>query len=51
MALPEDRQRCLAAGVTGCLVKPVTGADLLISVAHQAGLTCRESGSDDAASR
>ena len=38
MVLPEDRERCLAAGMNGCLAKPVTGADLLIAVAHQTGL-------------
>ena len=51
MVLPEDRERCIAAGMTGCLAKPVTGVDLLLAVAHLAGLKTREQEADDAIRR
>lgn len=33
-ALPSDRDRCLAAGMNGCLTKPMLMGDLRVALAH-----------------
>ncbi|MFH1731790.1 MAG: response regulator, partial [Planctomycetota bacterium] len=48
-ALAEDRQRCLDAGCTDYLPKPINRAKLIAAVAHHAGVESRADASEPAA--
>jgi len=47
-ALAEDRQRCLDAGCTDYLTKPINRAKLIAAVAHHAGVESRADASEPA---